>query len=193
MKPQAADDREAVRQTLEGDRQAFRFIVERYTPLLYSLAARLLGPGPEVEDAVQEIFERLYRNLRRYDPARSFHPWMYTIALNHLRSARRRSRRGGPRGATPVDPLLLDARAAPEGAREDPAQRAADAEGERLAARALEGLPARYREVFVLRQMEGLSVAEVAAVLSMPEGTVKTLLHRARQRLAERLTREGWT
>jgi len=191
LKPQAAADREAVRCTLEGDRQAFRFIVERYTPLLYSLACRLLGHAEEAEDAVQEIFERLYRSLQRYDPRRSFHPWMYTLALNHLRSLRRRA--GRRIRALPVDPLDLDSRPAAHGDAEEPGRRAALAEGERLAARALEGLPARQREVFVLRQLEGLSVAEVAEILKMPEGTVKTLLHRSRQRLARRLVQEGWT
>ncbi len=190
MKPQAAEDREAVRQTLEGDRQAFRFVVERYTPLLYSLACRLLGDPADAEDAVQEIFERVYRNLRRYDPARSFHPWMYTLALNHLRSLHRRGRRRLARQARSVDPSELDSR--PAAGELDPARRASLTEGERLAAQALKALPARYREVFVLRQMEELSVAEVAQILKLPEGTVKTFLHRARRSLADHLARAGW-
>jgi RNA polymerase sigma-70 factor (ECF subfamily) len=193
---QEAEERLVLLRVLAGDRSAFHPIVQRYTPLLYSLAYRLLGGGPEAEDAVQEIFEKLYRTLPRYDLSRRFHPWLYAIALNHLRTRRRHHR--AHRGLRPVSlqaPAVEAGAAAREGAQgggADPAERAALAEGERLAREALSSLRPKYREVFVLRQLEGLPVREVAEILELPEGTVKTLLHRARGELARRLAQMGW-
>jgi RNA polymerase sigma-70 factor (ECF subfamily) len=178
-----ASDLLAIQETLRGNRNAFARIVERYTPLLYSLAFRMLGRGEEAQEAVQEIFLRAFRALPRFRLERRFHPWLYTIALNYLRTvARRQRRRRGLRLVrlgneldTVADRGELAAAAAE---RED---------GERLAQEALAGLPPLYREVFLLREVEGLSVRDTAEALGVPEGTVKVRLHRARQELVRRL------
>ena len=177
-----ASDLLAIQETLRGNRNAFAQIVERYTPLLYSLAFRMLGRGEEAQEAVQEIFLRAYRALPRFRLERRFHPWLYTIALNYLRTvARRQRRRRGLRLVRLGEELDTvadrgDLQAAAE--RED---------GERLAQEALAGLPPLYREVFLLREVEGLSVRDTAEAIGVPEGTVKVRLHRARQELVRRL------
>jgi RNA polymerase sigma-70 factor (ECF subfamily) len=177
-----ASDLLAIQETLRGNRNAFAQIVERYTPLLYSLAFRMLGRGEEAQEAVQEIFLRAYRALPRFRLERRFHPWLYTIALNDLRTVvRRQRRRRGLRLVRLGEELDTvadrgDLQAAAE--RED---------GERLAQEALAGLPPLYREVFLLREVEGLGVRDTAEALGVPEGTVKVRLHRARQELARRL------
>ncbi len=178
-----AGDLLAIQETLQGDRNAFAGIVERYTPLLYSLAFRTLGRGEEAQEAVQEIFLRAFHALPRFRLDRRFHPWLYTIALNYLRSvARRQRRRRGLRLVRLGEELEAVA---------DPGQHpglALEREaGERLAQEALAGLPLLYREVFLLREVEGLSVHDAAETLGVPEGTVKVRLHRARQELARRL------
>jgi len=180
----------AVQETLRGNRNAFTAIVERYTPLLYSMAFRLLGSAEEAEEAVQEIFLRAFRGLKGFRRGRRFHPWLYTIALNHLRTRTRRRRR-----ALRAAPLSLTdelQELTPDDTSESPGLRAEREEGERLAQQALEGLAAPYREVFVLRQVEGLSVRDTAEALGIPEGTVKIRLHRARQELSRRLAEQGW-
>ena len=185
-----AEDLLAVQRTLSGDNRAFHDIVERHTPVLYTLALRMLDNREEAEEAVQEIFFKAYRHLGRFQIHRRLHPWLYTVALNHLRSLlRKRRRRRNPSNVewdvnTVADP-------SPAGAL-DPGAAAVLAEGERLAGAALGELKREYREVFVLRQIQGLSVREVAEILEIPEGTVKTNLHRARKRLIELLAQKDW-
>jgi RNA polymerase sigma-70 factor (ECF subfamily) len=178
-----ASDLLAIQETLRGNRNAFAQIVERYTPLLYSLAFRMLGRGEEAQEAVQEIFLRAYRALPRFRLERRFHPWLYTIALNYLRTVARRQRRR--RGLRLVRLGKELDTVADRG--ELPTAAAEREDGERLAQEALAGLPPLYREVFLLREVEGLSVRDTAEALGVPEGTVKVRLHRARQELVRRL------
>ena len=178
-----ASDLLAVQETLRGNHNAFTAIVERYTPLLYSLAFRMLGRGEDAEEAVQEIFLRVFRALPRFRLDRRFHPWLYTIALNYLRTGVRRQRRR--RGLRLV--RLGEELDAVADRGEHPAAALEREDGERLAQEALAGLPPLYREVFLLREVEGLSVRDAADALGVPEGTVKVRLHRARQELARRL------
>lgn len=178
-----AGDLLAIQETLRGNRNAFAQIVERYTPLLYSLAFRMLGRGEEAQEGVQEIFLRAYRALPRFRLERRFHPWLYTIALNYLRTvARRQRRRRGLRLVRWGEELDT---VADRG--ELPAAAAEREDGERLAQEALAGLSPLYREVFLLREVEGLGVRDTAEALGVPEGTVKVRLHRARRELARRL------
>ncbi|MFW6182003.1 MAG: RNA polymerase sigma factor, partial [Spirochaetota bacterium] len=174
---------------LRGNNRAFNGIVERYTPLLYSLAYRMLGSPEEAEEAVQEIFLRVYRSLGRYQLSRRFHPWIYTIALNWIRSyLRKKKRRRNREPALPEFPV--EERSA--GQDNDPAQMLEKNEGERVAQEAIDALRPAYREVFVLRHIEELSIEEIAGILNKPPGTVKTHLHRARRELAQALLRQGW-
>ena len=76
----------SIHSVLEGDRNAFRNIVDRYTPVLYTLAFRMLGDTHVAEEAVQDIFLRVYRSLHSYDESRRFYTWMFTIAINRIRS-----------------------------------------------------------------------------------------------------------
>jgi RNA polymerase sigma-70 factor (ECF subfamily) len=179
-----------VQATLNGNPAAFEAIVNRYTPLLYSLAYRLLGQGEEAEDAVQEILEKAFRALPRFRISERFFPWLYTIGLNHLRSLERRRRRRSRLKILSAEPeRVLESIASEQG---NPARQSELREGERLAQEALDTLRVEYREVFVLRQIQGFSVQEVAEVLQMPEGTVKTHLHRARKQMIDFLSRKGW-
>lgn len=189
-KDKDAQDLWAVQATLSGNPAAFESIVKRYTPLLYSLAYRLLGQGEEAEDAVQEILEKALRSLPRFRISKRFFPWLYTIGLNHLRSVeRRRRRRSRFKFPTAQPERLLDSVAFEQ---VDPVRRSELQEGEQLAQEALDKLRGEYREVFVLRAIQGLSVQEVAEVLEVPEGTVKTHLHRARKQMIDYLSRKGW-
>jgi RNA polymerase sigma-70 factor (ECF subfamily) len=170
-----------VQRALLGEESGFRELVERYTGLLFSLSLRMLADREEAADAVQEIFLRAYSALPRFRLGARFHTWLYTIALNWLRS-RLRSRRSRRR---------LEARLQPQAPAADPADAAADQDAERLAAEALAALAPRYREPFVLRHDQQMSIREIGEVLGLPEGTVKVRLHRARSLLARAVTGEG--
>jgi len=185
-----AQDLLAVQATLNGNPSAFEAIVERYTPLLYSLAYRMLGQGEEAEDAVQEILEKAFRSLPRFRISNRFFPWLYTIGLNHLRSAERRRKRRSRLKILNADPQrVLESVASEQG---NPVRQSELQEGEKLAQKALDGLRVEYREVFVLKAIQGFSVQEVAEMMRIPEGTVKTHLHRARKQMIDFLSRKGW-
>ena len=185
-----AGDLLAVQETLRGNRNAFTAVVERYSPLLYSLAFRTLGYPDEAEEAVQEIFLRAFRGLAGFRLGRRFHPWLYTIALNYLRTRARRQHR--QRRTAPLEFTEEIQAVTPDESAESPGLRLEREEGERLAQKALERLALPYREVFVLRQIEGLSVRDAAEALGIPEGTVKVRLHRARLELVRQLAISGW-
>jgi RNA polymerase sigma-70 factor (ECF subfamily) len=184
-----ARDLWAVQATVNGDPSAFEAIVKRYTPLLYSLAYRLLGQGEEAEDAVQEIFEKVLRALPRFKISKRFFPWLYTIGLNHLRSLARRRKRRSRLRILSAELQVLESVASEEG---NPVRWSELQEGEQLAQEALEGLRLEYREVFVLKAIQGLSVKDVAEVLKLPEGTVKSYLHRARKQMIDFLSEKDW-
>lgn len=184
-------DAAAVGQTQMGNASAFEEIVRRYTPLAYSLTYRLLGADREAaEEAVQEIFLKVYRSLGRFDARKRFFTWFYTITLNHLRSERRRRHAHPEEAPVSIDEALF----VPAHPNEEtqPEAHAVAREGERLAQEALLLLPEQYREVFLLRHVEGLSSREVAEILHLPEATVRTHLFRAREQLKRSLLERQW-
>ncbi|MCF7929305.1 MAG: RNA polymerase sigma factor [Spirochaetales bacterium] len=185
----SADEQE-IKLVQEGDKAAFDRIVKRYTPMLYSLCLRMLGDQNEAEDAAQEIFLKAYRSLSSFDPSRRFYSWIYTIAVNHLRSLHRK------RDRRPASPVSYE-ETTNESVRRDRNQTSPDtavirAEGEHLAQQALDRLDPKYREVFVLRVIEEISVHDTARILDIPENTVKTHLRRAREQMLEELKKKEW-
>jgi RNA polymerase sigma-70 factor (ECF subfamily) len=160
-----------------GDERAFREIYDRFSPMVYNLCLRLGGDPTLAQDLSQEVFLRVFKGLPRYRGSSSLKTWIYSIALNHCRG--RLGRRGmeledwdtqrWSRG--PADPAL-----SPE---EDLLAR----DGERRISAALLALPVKFREAVVLRDLEGLSYEEIAAVLRVRTGTVRSRIARGRERL----------
>ncbi len=161
----------------EGDQAAFGTLVERYQNAVYNLAYRMLGSPEEAEDAAQEIFVRIYRQLARYDPERKFSTWVLTIATNYCIDQLRRRRMQ----LVPLENIIPWARAREAGPEGEALSRESRDEVQRL----LRELPEKYRAVLVLRYWQDLSCAEIADILKLPEGTVKTQLHRARKALGQ--------
>jgi len=178
-----AKDLHAVQKTLQGDTDAFSDIVYRYTPVIYSLAARLLESREEAEDAVQEIFLNAYRSIHSFRIEARFYSWLYTIAVNKIRSLVRKKRRRGK-------PVSLDADGIPDvpDQRQDHQLEVVSLSEEDRARELLLKLKPAYRIAFVLRFTEDMSLNEIAAVLEVPVGTVKARLHRARKQLISLLT-----
>ena len=177
---------------LQGDTEAFAPLVSDYTPLFYSLHKRLLPfDTPENrEDDVQEIFLRIFRALPTFSTGRSFFSWSYTIAINYIRSRRRKKRRGKQIKPLELDDAVLLTLADTNS--ENPEEMAVSSEAETLLTRALQEVPESHRQVFVLRIMQGLSVQETSQVLHIPEGTVKNRLHRCREQLARWMENHDW-
>lgn len=142
----------------------------------------MLGDPNDAEDAAQEIFMRIYRQLGRYDPSRKFSTWTLAIATNYCIDQLRRRRMQ----LVPLENIIPWARSREVGPEGEAITQEARDDVQRLIMR----LPEKYRAPLVLRYFEELSCAEIAEVLGMPEGTVKTQIHRARKAL-EKLLAEG--
>jgi len=181
-------DAELVRQALAGSQPAYRTLVARYASAAITMAARLVHDHAVAEELAQDAFVRAFARLATYDPERRFSAWFFRVLHNVVVDYLRRRR---------VQSVSLDALRAegypdpPESASSPEDELERRALGAALGA-ALSRLRSDYREVIVLRYQQGLAVDEIAEVLQLPEGTVKTFLHRGRKELAAMLEAAGW-
>lgn len=183
----APSDAALVARLRDGDAAAFELVMRRYNRLLFRIARSVLPDDAEAEDVVQETYLRAYERLGDFVGPRGFATWLCRIASNEALGRRRRGLRL----------MLIDDRPGPQGSGEgsvlehlpdrqpDPEGRAVSSELRRILEDAIDRLPEDYRRVFMLRAVEGLSVAETAALLEVRPEVVKTRLHRARARLRE--------
>jgi RNA polymerase sigma-70 factor (ECF subfamily) len=158
-----------------GDERGFGELVAEYTDRLYGFAVRMLGDGDSAADAVQETFVRAWRKRRSYDPSYPLSTWLFTICANLSRTELRRRNRWR---TVPIDSLSVEATESYE---------PSDGSGTLIARveAALPELPPKYRLAFVLRDMQGLSYADVARSMDVPLGTVKSRVNRARLMMRE--------
>ncbi|MFN3196939.1 MAG: RNA polymerase sigma factor [Bradymonadia bacterium] len=176
-----ASDADLSRRALRGDHSAWRALVRRHTPMVYRLSARILGPGPEAEDACQEAFLKMHRALHQYDPTRPLAPWLGRITY-HVCLKRLARVKGDAEATDPVElGQMLDERAA------SPERAAADREAGRIMQAALDTLSAQDRALITLRYVEGMTDVEVGEAVGMHRNTVRTRLFRARQALRKML------
>jgi RNA polymerase sigma-70 factor (ECF subfamily) len=175
----APEDRELIDRYLNGDRAAFCRLVERHQDLVYNLCRRTVGVVEEAEDLTQEIFIRLLDKLEQWRGDAKFTTWLYRLALNHCRDYLRRKR---PETIEPPD-SPADLMLGPE------MQAEAHDFRDRVQA-ALMTLTPDWRAVVFLRDIEGFSYGEIAGILEIELGTVKSRLARARLALADALIME---
>jgi RNA polymerase sigma-70 factor, ECF subfamily len=181
-------DYELVERVRAGDAVAFELIMRRHNRRLFRLARSILRSGPEAEDVVQETYVRAYASLDQFVGPHSLAAWLARIAANEALGRVRGWGRvvsldeyvGHEDGAArPIE--TMTSRQA------DPERLTGNGELRRLLEGAIEALPDDFRTVFVLRAVEGMSIAETAEALSIRPETVKTRFHRARHRLQETL------
>ncbi len=190
------DERAVVQAVLDGDREAFRRLVEQEGAAVVRACQRILGDLPSAEDAAQEAFVTAYRSLATWRGDGPFGAWLARIAVRiALREAARR-RPVAWTSASDVDVATPADRAADRDAvaavhAHDPASLSVQAERATEVRRAVIGLPEPYREVVALRFFADASLDEIARQTGRPLGTVKTHLHRGLARLRGELHQEG--
>ena len=167
----------------DGNRDAFRYLVERYKDVLYGTACLMTGNRAHAEDHVQEALLSAWRGIRGFRKGLPFKPWLVRILVNVVLSQRRR--RALPAHSLEEDDDL-------HGEATDLADAAAAREDRQAVRRALAGLTAEHRQVIVLRYFAELTVTEVAQALQVREGTVKSRLHRALGSLKDQLENQGF-
>lgn len=174
-----ATDLDLVARHRYGDEQAFEEIYQRYATMVYNLCLRLSRNPDQASDLTQEVFLRVFRHLGKFRGGSSLKTWIYRVTLNHCRSRLGRKH-------LPMQPLT-----SPDGEtereipdpRRNPEDRAvAESEG-RLVEAALARVPPRFREAVTLRDLEDLSYQEIAEILRVRIGTVRSRIARGRERL----------
>jgi RNA polymerase sigma-70 factor, ECF subfamily len=184
-----ASDSELLERARQGDAAAFAALIRRHDKHLYRIVRSVLRDDYEAEEAVQETYLRAFTGLRGFRGAASLQTWLTRIALNEAVRRRRRSRAlldldalhaAQERSRKPLPSSLI--------ARElDPERAAAHGQIRELLERAIDDLPAAFRIVFVMRDVEEISTEDTANLLGIRQQTVKTRLHRARRMLRQRL------
>lgn len=191
VRPEAdADDTALLEACRSGDSSAYGELVRRYQDRVFNLCFRMSGNRDDAEDFAQEAFVKALRSLDRFAERSRFYTWVFRIAVNLIISARRKHGRrstlsldGGSRekeSSVALGSLLSSAEATPE-------RKAMEAEQNLQVLQALAMLDEEQRSILVLRDMESLSYEEIADILDVPTGTVKSRLHRARLALRDLL------
>ena len=187
------EDTALVARARKGDRKAFDRLIQKYQARIFQFCYRMLGDAEEAEELAQDVFIRLFHHLKRFRGEAKFSTWLFQIAknlsLNRLHYLRRRNF---------FSFLSLDeaqGRSEGSGRRLDVADDRKGADGlyearetQQLVQRKIALLRPDYRAVLVLRDIEDMSYAEIAGIMKMAEGTVKSRVHRARLELKNSLT-----
>ena len=175
-----------------GDRNAFDELVHRYERELFGYLRHYLGDAEMAEDVFQQTFLQVHLKCDMFEPGRKVRPWLYTVATNQAIDMQRRNRRHrmvsiDRRYATNSDNeagALVDLL---DSSQPGPDEAAQSAERDALVRSAVEELPEQTKQVVLLVYFQGLKYREAAEVLSIPVGTVKSRLHRARCALRDKL------
>lgn len=183
----AVSDRALAERHRYGDPEAFAEVYRTYEELVFNLSLRLSGDPDRAADLTQEVFLRVYRHLEGFRGRSSLKTWIYRVTINHCRSRLRRRplrfeplERSGDDGGDVVAEVA-DARRGPE-------ELAMARDAGRLVQQALGELPRSFREAVVLRDIEELSYEEIAEVVGVRIGTVRSRIARGRRRLSDLLT-----
>jgi RNA polymerase sigma-70 factor (ECF subfamily) len=177
------DDYHYARLSRQGDARAFGELVRRHQKRIYNHLLRMVGNQDEAAELAQEVFLRAYRSMPTYRPETPFGAWALRLAANAAVDLLRRRK--------VVEFVALESCSEPEAADGDPEMQCAQAQQRRLLERAMQALRPAEREILLLREYEDLSYGEIAAVLEVPEGTVKSRVARARMALLECYGRIG--
>ncbi len=176
-------DAEYVKRVQRGDADSFEVLVRRHQKATFNLVYRLLGDYEEAAEVAQEVFLSAFKSIHQFRGDANFSTWLYRIAFNHA-STRRKGLQIAQQRHVPLDGTELigdgDAFA-------DPEKTAQDRETQQRVQRALNSLPKDDAAIIILRDLQDAPYEEVAQLLEIPVGTVKSRLHRARRALKELL------
>ncbi|MDP8244847.1 MAG: sigma-70 family RNA polymerase sigma factor [Candidatus Hinthialibacter antarcticus] len=172
-----------IRQVLQGDRNAFRTLVERYHGMVYHVAYGMCRNAESAQDAVQEVFYRAFKRLEQFKPEQTFGAWVRRITVNYMLDQYKKKK------------LPTESMVNPEGETREfaddpeltPREELLTQDRDETILAAIQELPDKYKAILILRHFEDLSYEEIAQEVELPLGTVTTQLHRARNMLAQRL------
>lgn len=184
-KPDKVTDETLIAQFQKGNVQAFDVLVRRYKDQLLNYVFRFVGNRVDAEDIVQETFLRVYKNKHYYKEIAKFSTWVYTIAGNLAKTELRRRKR---RKIFSVSNFVNDERDfdIPDTAH-NPEKEVDSSMKDNVIQRTIEKLPPKFKEVILLRDVQGFAYEEISQILNIPLGTVKSRVNRGRLKLQEDL------
>jgi RNA polymerase sigma-70 factor, ECF subfamily len=177
MLAEGIGDAECVRRVQQGDTDSFEVLVRRHQKAIFNLVYRLLGNYDEAAEVVQEVFLSAFKSIHQFRGEANFSTWLYRIGLNHA-STRRKSLNSTQQHNIPLDGTEVIADGAV-----DPAKNFEHKEIQQRVQQALNSLDPEDARVILLRDLQDVPYEDVAEMLDIPVGTVKSRLHRARQAL----------
>lgn len=181
MEPSNMDDElKLIERARRGDEAAFEAVVRRHKNRIYRTCLAMLGDPVEADEAAQDVFVRLYDNFRKFRGESRLSTWLYRVAFNGCADRLRKSR------SERMDRTELAGMDPPSSDRPD--RWLEEKETAARLRRALDELPEEFREVVILRELEGCDYAEISEILDVPIGTVESRLFRGRQKLKDLLS-----
>jgi RNA polymerase sigma-70 factor (ECF subfamily) len=176
------DDSQLIDETLAGDGAAFGQLVSKYQDRLYNSLVHVVGSTDLAYDAVQDAFVQAYLKLATFQRASGFYTWLYRIAFNMAASRRRRQK-----PVVSVDQVRDDSGQEPADLGAAPGERLEQQERAVQVQDALARLSEEHRAILVLREVDECAYEEIAEILDLPVGTIRSRLHRARMQLRDQL------
>jgi RNA polymerase sigma-70 factor (ECF subfamily) len=184
-------DKALLKRLRDRDERAFRELVEAHRDRVFNITYRMLGNRAEAEDVAQEVFIAVFKTIDSFREESKFSTWLYRVAVNHCKNRIKYLARRHERDRDELDeasPSANNAALGPtKGARPDRALEGAQMEV--LLQEAIASLDEEHRAVVILRDVEELSIEEICEITGLPDGTVKSRLHRARAALRKKLAR----
>lgn len=181
------NEKELIARLQARDEAAFEELIRQYEKKVYSLCFRMCGNAEDAEEAAQDAFLALWRGIDRFRQESSLSTWIYRLASNACIDLMRRKKKGASSVSLDDEELFVDAvDPAPQ-----PHEEAERRETQRLLQEGLLSLPAEYRSILLLREIEGLSYSEISAALDLELGTVKSRISRGRTLLRNFLSVNG--
>jgi RNA polymerase sigma-70 factor (ECF subfamily) len=189
----ALDDIELARRIASGDNVAFETVMRRHNGMLFRVARSILKDDHEAEDALQEAYVDAYGQIAKFRGDAKLSTWLTRIVINEALGRLRKRKRDGvvvPLTAAQPDAQEREEPVLDDRSSESPENAVLRSEVRRLLEQKVDKLPVAYRTVFIMREVEEMTVEETAMCLSIPSATVRTRLFRARALLRESLARE---
>ncbi len=190
----ARDEADLIRRLQQRDEKAFVLCVRTYQDKVYGLIYRMLGNHAEAQDVAQEVFVTVFKSIDSFRGESKLSTWLYRISANHCKNRIKYLRRRAHKTTTELDAQAERALQNNSGStlgegQAGPAEVLEGAQLEQIVQRAIGKLEEEHRLLLLLRDVEEMSYEEIMQVTGLPEGTVKSRLHRARQALKEEIAR----
>lgn len=189
-------ERSLLKRLRDRDERAFRELIGAHRDRVFNITYRMLGNRSEAEDVAQEVFITVFKQIDNFREESKFSTWLYRVAVNHCKNRIKYLARRHDRDRDELDETTQSTGNSNGGAIGSHTPSAPDAalagmQMEQVLRDAINSLDEEQRLVVILRDVEDLSIEEICAITDMPDGTVKSRLHRARLALRKKLQRHG--